>query len=107
MSHTIKLLEGPARSWYSTLIDQVLADHVEIPCRQGLGLESPDALSAIIPGANSVAAALATVDLPRRGDSRAVQQLQEMGWRVIVVWECETRDVEGLKSRICNYLATT
>ncbi|MCX6017365.1 MAG: thymidylate synthase [Chloroflexi bacterium] len=71
MSHTIKLLEGPARSWYSTLIDQVLADHVEIPCRQGLGLESPDALSAIIPGANSVAAALATVDLPRRGDSRA------------------------------------
>jgi len=71
MTHGIRIFEGPARSWYRTLVDQVLAEHDEIPCRQGLALESPHALSAIVPGAADPPAALATVDLPRRGDSRA------------------------------------
>jgi G:T-mismatch repair DNA endonuclease (very short patch repair protein) len=29
-----------------------------------------------------------------------IRQLEAMGWRVIVVWECETRDVERLRERI-------
>jgi hypothetical protein len=62
---------GPARGWYRDLVRQVLAEHVEVPCRQGRSLESPDALSVIVPGAANVASALAGVDLPRRGEARA------------------------------------
>ena len=29
-------------------------------------------------------------------DERAMEQLKGMGWRVIVVWECETKDREKL-----------
>lgn len=28
------------------------------------------------------------------------QQLREMGWSVIVIWECELRDLPSLKSRL-------
>lgn len=28
--------------------------------------------------------------------------LQNMGWRVQVVWECETRDIDGLTHRLSN-----
>lgn len=71
MTHGIQTCMGPARTWYRDLVRQVLAEHVEVPCRQGLSLESPDALSAIVPGADGVAAALSGVDLPRRGEARA------------------------------------
>jgi DNA mismatch endonuclease (patch repair protein) len=33
-------------------------------------------------------------------DEEVIRQLEAMGWRVIVVWECETRDVERLRERI-------
>jgi hypothetical protein len=71
MAHGIQTCMGTARTWYRDLVRQVLAEHVEVPCRKGLSLESPDALSAIVPGADGVAAALAGVDLPRRGEARA------------------------------------
>ncbi|MBP0439560.1 very short patch repair endonuclease [Tianweitania sediminis] len=31
-------------------------------------------------------------------DARAVQDLEELGWRVAVIWECETRTKEGVTS---------
>lgn len=33
-------------------------------------------------------------------DQTAVEALREAGWRVIVVWECETTDVERLTNRL-------
>lgn len=33
-------------------------------------------------------------------DGRKEEALRVLGWRVLVVWECETRDQEGLSSRI-------
>lgn len=33
-------------------------------------------------------------------DARKSSQLKELGWRVLVVWECETRDREALKARL-------
>ena len=29
------------------------------------------------------------------------RQLQEQGWKVVVVWECETKDIEKLKKDWC------
>ena len=33
-------------------------------------------------------------------DGQVAQKLVEMGWRVDVVWECETRDQDALRKRI-------
>lgn len=33
-------------------------------------------------------------------DSRKEAQLRELGWRVLTVWECETRDLQSLEQRL-------
>lgn len=33
-------------------------------------------------------------------DARKASQLKELGWRVVVVWECETRNREALEARL-------
>lgn len=37
-------------------------------------------------------------------DARQQRELQEMGWRVLIVWECELRDLETLKKRLNDEL---
>ncbi len=37
-------------------------------------------------------------------DGKAVEELTNQGWKVFIVWECETRDLETLKLRLRNYL---
>lgn len=33
-------------------------------------------------------------------DARKEAQLQELGWRVLIVWECETKDLVALSVRL-------
>jgi len=33
-------------------------------------------------------------------DARNASELERMGWRVLTVWECETRDLELLKEKL-------
>ncbi|MCC6228381.1 MAG: DNA mismatch endonuclease Vsr [Phycisphaerales bacterium] len=47
--------------------------------------------------------------LPKLGrnakrDKRAVGLLRRTGWRVLVVWECQTRDIERLRVRLARFL---
>lgn len=35
-----------------------------------------------------------------RRDSLQYEELRAMGWRVIVVWECETKDLQALSGRL-------
>lgn len=37
-------------------------------------------------------------------DSRNQQQLRETGWNILVVWECEIRDLNILARRLQNFL---
>ena len=37
-------------------------------------------------------------------DRRNEEALHELGWRVMVIWECETRDREAVAERIVEYL---
>lgn len=39
-------------------------------------------------------------------DRRQVKALLEVGWRVLVVWECETKSEEGLAKLLDNYIKT-
>lgn len=39
-------------------------------------------------------------------DRRKERELREAGWDVLTVWECETRDHEGLKQRLRDWLAS-
>ncbi|MCC4586417.1 DNA mismatch endonuclease Vsr [Xanthomonas sp. NCPPB 1067] len=40
-------------------------------------------------------------------DRLAAKALEEAGWQVLVVWECETRNVEALRIRLADFLRTT
>jgi DNA mismatch endonuclease (patch repair protein) len=40
----------------------------------------------------------------RERDGRNLAALQALGWRVLVLWECELRDDEALTRRIRNFL---
>lgn len=37
-------------------------------------------------------------------DKRTLRALRRDGWRVLVVWECQTRDVERLRERLAAFL---
>lgn len=40
----------------------------------------------------------------RRRDARKRRQLSALGWRSLVVWECETRDEERLARKLVRFL---
>ena len=40
----------------------------------------------------------------RRRDSQNRKNLNELGWEVLEIWECEIADVEYIKSRIRDFL---
>ena len=40
----------------------------------------------------------------RRRDRRHRAALRRAGWSVMTVWECQTKDVEKLASRLCAFL---
>jgi hypothetical protein len=69
--HRVLVYEGPASDWYRKLFDEIMSNHREVPCTQGVGLESPHSLVAVIEPADSCIEAFASVDLPRAGDPDA------------------------------------
>jgi DNA mismatch endonuclease (patch repair protein) len=40
----------------------------------------------------------------RHRDEESIMQLSELGWRVLVIWECEIRDADALRSIIYDFL---
>lgn len=44
------------------------------------------------------------LDANKERDGRNIAALQEMGWRVFVVWECELKNVDILRSRLRLFL---
>jgi DNA mismatch endonuclease, patch repair protein len=41
----------------------------------------------------------------RRRDAKAIRSLRREGFRVVLVWECETRETERLRARLAKALA--
>ncbi|QYK47331.1 MAG: DNA mismatch endonuclease Vsr [Phycisphaeraceae bacterium] len=39
-------------------------------------------------------------------DKRSIRALRRMGWRVLVVWECQTGDIDRLEKRLQKFLNT-
>jgi len=37
-------------------------------------------------------------------DRRTTRELEALGWGVLVVWECETRDTDALRKRLVEFL---
>lgn len=40
-------------------------------------------------------------------DRRKAAALEQLGFRVLTIWECETEDAEGLRRRLARYLGST
>lgn len=38
-------------------------------------------------------------------DARNLRKLRTMGWKCLVVWECQTKDAERLRRRVASFLA--
>lgn len=47
---------------------------------------------------------LAKLDANRQRDMRNERALQDTGWDVLTIWECELRDIAQLKTRIRGFL---
>lgn len=39
-------------------------------------------------------------------DRKNIRQLRRSGWKVLVIWECQTRDIEKLTKRLENFLSS-
>jgi DNA mismatch endonuclease (patch repair protein) len=37
-------------------------------------------------------------------DKRNIKQLKKLGWKVLVIWECQTRKPEKVINKITNFL---
>jgi len=44
------------------------------------------------------------LDRNTQRDSENIQRLEEAGWSVLVIWECETKDPEVLETRMRSFL---
>lgn len=38
-------------------------------------------------------------------DAKSIAALEEQGWRVAVIWECELKDLEEVKAQLINFLS--
>jgi DNA mismatch endonuclease (patch repair protein) len=38
-------------------------------------------------------------------DERNIQALLDLGWKVLVIWECETSDLETLRAQVQEFLS--
>lgn len=45
------------------------------------------------------------LDANQARDSRNQAELERLGWRVAIVWECETKDLSALANRLCALLS--
>ena len=44
------------------------------------------------------------IDANRRRDRRVQRQLRALGWRVLIVWECQTKTLDSLEQRLLRQL---
>ena len=49
----------------------------------------------------------AKIDGNTRRDVETLARLHELGWRVLVVWECETKDGDALNRRLTTFMGAT
>jgi DNA mismatch endonuclease (patch repair protein) len=47
---------------------------------------------------------LPKLELNAERDRTKKEQLESLGWRVLVVWQCETKDIEALTSRVRDFV---
>ena len=40
-------------------------------------------------------------------DRLVLQELEQLGWKVLVLWECETKDVEATRLALTSFLAVS
>lgn len=47
----------------------------------------------------------AKIDGNHTRDLRTLKDLEDLGWRVLVVWECETHDKDALRRTLADFMA--
>lgn len=50
---------------------------------------------------------MAKLEGNKKRDAITYRRLREMGWDVLVVWECELRDLDEVQRRITHFLGAT
>lgn len=46
----------------------------------------------------------AKLDKNQRRDAEAIEKTELLGWKPFVIWECETRDLQALETRIKRFM---
>jgi DNA mismatch endonuclease, patch repair protein len=67
------------------------------------GHDAPACLDGRVPRSNQ-GYWLPKLTRNKERDAASLAALKAAGWHVLIVWECETRDAEGLKTRLESFL---
>ena len=65
--------------------------------------QHPGCRRATIPSSN-IDFWVAKLARTKERDAQNIEELSKLGWRVLVVWECETKDTGTLRQKIKNFL---
>lgn len=49
---------------------------------------------------------ISKLDRNRTRDRKNVEALKRLGWKVLVLWECETNDEDHLRARVSSFLGS-
>jgi len=41
----------------------------------------------------------------KQRDSRNIAELKKLGWKILVIWECQLKDLAKLKDKIISFLS--
>jgi len=47
------------------------------------------------------------IKMNRKRDKRNIQELEDLGWSALVIWQCELKEAEAVKARLVNFLGPT
>lgn len=47
------------------------------------------------------------IDVNRERDEQNMQELKNLGWKALVIWQCELKNIEALKARLVSFLGPT
>jgi len=46
----------------------------------------------------------AKISKNKKRDQRSIRQLRKMGWSVLTIWQCQTKDIEKLRAKILQFM---
>lgn len=84
--------------------DMVLARHRKVIFIHGCFWHGHEGCKRAARPASNVEFWNAKIDKNLERDRRSLAELKRLGWKILVVWECETKNIANLSEILSNFL---